>query len=73
MVTGVSTGYADLDRITAGLQPGDLVFFNTMRQKFSHVGIYLGGGTMVHAPQYGDVVKVSPIRWWKVVGVVRPG
>jgi hypothetical protein len=28
---------------------------------------------MVHAPQTGDVVKVGPIRWWKVVGVARPG
>jgi hypothetical protein len=27
---------------------------------------------MVHAPQTGDVVKIGPIRWWKVVGVVRP-
>ena len=50
--------------------PGDLVFTGS---PIHHVGIYLGGGTMVHAPQYGDVVKVSPIRWWKVVGVVRPG
>ena len=33
----------------------------------------LGNGTMVHAPQSGDVVKIGPIRWWKVVGVVRPG
>ena len=50
--------------------PGDLIFTGS---PIHHVGIYLGGGTMVHAPQYGDVVKVSPIRWWKVVGVVRPG
>lgn len=51
-------------------QPGDLIFTGT---PIHHVGIYLGGGRMVHAPQTGDVVKVGPIRWWKVVGVVRPG
>lgn len=51
-------------------QPGDLIFTGS---PIHHVGIYLGGGRMVHAPQTGDVVKVGPIRWWKVVGVVRPG
>jgi cell wall-associated NlpC family hydrolase len=50
-------------------QPGDLVFTGS---PIHHVGIYLGNGTMVHAPQTGDVVKIGPIRWWKVVGVVRP-
>lgn len=33
----------------AQLQPGDLVFFNTMRRPFSHVGIYAGEGKFVHA------------------------
>lgn len=51
-------------------QPGDLVFTG---YPIHHVGIYLGGGRMVHAPQTGDVVKIGPIRWWKVVGVARPG
>jgi len=49
---------------------GDLIFTGS---PIHHVGIYLGNGTMVHAPQTGDVVKIGPIRWWKVVGVVRPG
>jgi cell wall-associated NlpC family hydrolase len=40
------------------LQPGDLVFFYS---PVSHVGIYIGGGNMVHAPTSGDVVKVAPI------------
>ena len=48
---------------------GDLIFTGS---PIHHVGIYLGNGTMVHAPQTGDVVKIGPIRWWKVVGVVRP-
>ena len=39
------------------LQPGDLVFFDGL----NHVGIYIGGGQMVHAPQTGDVVKITPI------------
>jgi cell wall-associated NlpC family hydrolase len=39
------------------LQPGDLVFFDGL----SHVGIYIGGGQMVHAPQTGDVVKIEAI------------
>lgn len=50
-------------------QAGDLIFTGS---PIHHVGIYLGNGTMVHAPQTGDVVKIGPIRWWKVVGVVRP-
>jgi cell wall-associated NlpC family hydrolase len=40
------------------LQPGDLVFFYS---PVSHVGMYIGGGQMVHAPTSGDVVKVSNI------------
>lgn len=50
-------------------QAGDLIFSGN---PIGHVGIYLGNGTMVHAPQTGDVVKIGPIRWWKVVGVGRP-
>jgi len=41
------------------LQPGDLVFFGS---PIHHVGIYLGDGKMVHAPETGDVVKVSPLQ-----------
>lgn len=41
----------------AELQPGDLVFYDGL----SHVGIYIGGGEIVHAPQTGDVVKISPL------------
>ncbi len=39
------------------LQPGDLVFFDNL----NHVGIYIGGGQFVHAPQTGDVVKISTL------------
>lgn len=41
------------------LKPGDLVFFNTMRRAFSHVGIYLGDNQFVHAPRAGDKVRVA--------------
>jgi cell wall-associated NlpC family hydrolase len=43
------------------LKPGDLVFFNTMRRTFSHVGIYLGDGKFVHAPSSGGKVRVENI------------
>jgi cell wall-associated NlpC family hydrolase len=42
------------------LQPGDLVFFNGL----GHVGIYIGGGQMIHAPHTGDVVKISALTGW---------
>lgn len=41
------------------LKPGDLVFFNTMRRAFSHVGIYLGDGRFVHSPSSGGSVRVE--------------
>ncbi len=48
------------------LQPGDLVFFNTMRRAFSHVGIYLGDGLFVHAPSAGGKVRIEDMteRYW---------
>ena len=46
----------------AQLQPGDLVFFNTMRHAFSHVGIYLGDDKFVHAPRAGGEVRVEDMR-----------
>ena len=44
------------------LQPGDLVFFNTLRRPFSHVGIYIGDERFVHAPSRGRDVEVSHLR-----------
>ena len=51
-------------------QPGDLIFYYS---PIGHVGIYVGGGQMIHAPQTGSVVSVVTVRWNKVVGVGRPG
>jgi peptidoglycan DL-endopeptidase CwlO len=42
------------------LQSGDLVFFNGL----GHVGIYVGGGSFIHAPHTGDVVKISSMSGW---------
>ncbi len=50
------------------LRPGDLVFFNTMRKAFSHVGIYLGDNQFVHAPRTGGRVRIEDLRdgyWMK--------
>ncbi|MFP5397145.1 MAG: C40 family peptidase [Gammaproteobacteria bacterium] len=44
------------------LQPGDLVFFNTLRRRFSHVGVYIGGGRFIHAPRVGAQVRVESLR-----------
>lgn len=44
------------------LKPGDLVFFNTMRRAFSHVGIYLGDNRFLHAPRTGAEVRVEDMR-----------
>jgi len=49
------------------LKPGDLVFFNTMRRAFSHVGIYVGDGKFIHSPRAGGEVRVEDMRqaYWK--------
>ena len=44
------------------LKPGDLVFFNTMRRTFSHVGIYLGNNKFIHAPARGSEVRVDDLQ-----------
>ena len=49
------------------LKPGDLVFFNTMRQTFSHVGIYVGDNKFIHSPRTGKSVRVEDMRdaYWE--------
>jgi NlpC/P60 family len=46
----------------AELKPGDLVFFNTLRRTFSHVGIYIGDGKFIHAPRSGETVRIDDMR-----------
>ncbi|WP_179405278.1 C40 family peptidase [Burkholderia guangdongensis] len=49
------------------LKPGDLVFFNTMRRTFSHVGIYIGDNKFVHSPSTGSTVRVDDLdsSYWE--------
>ena len=49
------------------LQPGDLVFFNTMRRTFSHVVIYVGDVMFIHSPRSGSEVRVEDMRqsYWQ--------
>jgi cell wall-associated NlpC family hydrolase len=48
------------------LRPGDLVFFNTLRRTFSHVGIYVGDNRFVHAPSHGKDVRTDDmtLAYW---------
>ena len=48
------------------LQPGDLVFFNTLQRAFSHVGIYVGEGKFIHSPKPGAQVRVENmgVNYW---------
>ncbi len=49
------------------LQPGDLVFYNTLRRGFSHVGIYLGDNKFIHSPSAGGQVRIESmdISYWR--------
>jgi cell wall-associated NlpC family hydrolase len=49
------------------LRPGDLVFFNTMRHAFSHVGIYVGDNKFIHAPSRGKSIRVDDMTkaYWE--------
>lgn len=48
------------------LKPGDLVFFNTLKRQFSHVGIYLGDNRFIHAPRTGRNIEVANMedKYW---------
>ena len=72
---GISLPHYTGDLWTAGthvsradLRPGDLVFFYS---DLHHVGLYIGGGYMVHAPHTGDVVRIAPIGNRPFAGGVR--
>ena len=61
--------WAKFPRVVGPLQPGDMVFFHGL----GHMGIYIGGGQMVHAPHTGDVVKVVSMSGRSdYLGAVRP-
>ena len=73
---GISLPHSSRDQFNSGqrvsrsdLQPGDLVFFGS---PIHHVGIYVGGGSFIHAPHTGDHVKISPLDRMDYAGAVRP-
>jgi cell wall-associated NlpC family hydrolase len=70
---GVSMSHGSYDQLASfprvsmdQLQPGDLVYWD------GHVGIYVGSGSVLHAPHSGTVVQITPI-WPGVIGANRPG
>jgi cell wall-associated NlpC family hydrolase len=70
---GVSMSHGSYDQLASfprvsmdQLQPGDLVYWD------GHVGIYVGNGSVLHAPHSGTVVQITPI-WPGVIGANRPG
>ncbi|MFG2527193.1 NlpC/P60 family protein [Streptomyces sp. NPDC048516] len=74
---GVSLPRTTWDQVKAGqrvatkdLKPGDLVFFY---DDISHVGMYIGGGKMIHAPHPGANVREESIYYMPIYGSVRPG
>ena len=63
--------YASTSRVNRDqLRPGDLVFFYS---PISHVGVYIGGGRMIHAPEFGEHVRVASIDSLPIHGFGRPG
>jgi peptidoglycan DL-endopeptidase CwlO len=63
--------YASLPHVAqSDLQAGDLLFFYS---PISHVGMYVGGGRMIHSPHTGSVVSVVSVYWDSFVGAARPG
>ena len=68
--------YAALPKVpSSDLRAGDLVFYATSPGNpttIHHVALYLGSGRILESPQSGDVVKISPMRWYHYAGAVRP-
>ncbi|MGE5291530.1 MAG: C40 family peptidase [Micromonosporaceae bacterium] len=72
---GISLPHYTGDQFNSGvhisrsqLEAGDLVFFYS---DISHVGMYVGNGLMVDAPDFGETVKVEPVMWDVYAGAVR--
>ena len=45
------------------LRPGDLVFFNTLKRTFSHVGIYVGDNRFIHSPRSGSSIRTEDMNF----------
>jgi peptidoglycan DL-endopeptidase CwlO len=71
MAHSAADQYASFKHVSVDqLQPGDLVFFG---HPIHHVGMYVGNGMMVHAPETGELVQVSPMSRGDFAGAARPG
>jgi cell wall-associated NlpC family hydrolase len=71
MAHSAADQYASFKHVSVDqLQPGDLVFFG---HPIHHVGMYVGNGMMVHAPETGELVQVSPMSRSDLAGAARPG
>jgi cell wall-associated NlpC family hydrolase len=68
--------YAGLPHVPLDqLAPGDLVFYATDVNNpatIHHVGMYLGGGLSIYAPETGDVVKIGAVGYGRIIGAARP-
>ena len=63
--------YGSIPHVTQSeIQPGDLIFY---KSPIGHVAMYIGGGSLIHAPSPGHFVEVATVNWAKVVGIGRPG
>lgn len=74
---GIDIGRTTYNQIYAGrgvssrdLKPGDLILFNYDGTP-SHVGLYIGNGNMIHAPQTGESIKVAPVNYSRICGIRR--
>ena len=58
--------YASREIVSDDLKPGDLVFFNTLKKAFSHVGIYIGNNQFIHSPSAGGSIRVDTLdkQYW---------
>ncbi len=63
-LTGAAADIARHGRVieAAQLRPGDLVFFNTLNRSYSHVGIYIGDGRFIHAPNSNGKVRTESLE-----------
>ena len=71
-----SQQYAALPKVSSSdLQPGDLVFYafdTSAPSTIHHVAMYLGGGRMIEAPESGELVHITAMRWGGFIGAARP-
>ena len=58
--------HASKEIVSDDLKPGDLVFFNTLKKTFSHVGIYIGNNQFIHSPSSGNSIRVDTLdkQYW---------